>query len=36
LERVASYRRREGLDALVAEALILANAHLLGAFGKKG
>jgi hypothetical protein len=36
LEWVASYRRRGGLDLLAAEALILTNAHLLGAFGKKG
>jgi hypothetical protein len=36
LERAASYRRRGGLDVLVADALILANAHLLSAFRKKG
>jgi hypothetical protein len=36
LERAASYRQRGGLDVLVADALILANAHLLSAFRKKG
>jgi hypothetical protein len=36
LERATSYRQRGGLDVLVADALILANAHLLSAFRKKG